>query len=54
MRGKVSQDEMAIQIDRITPAYAGKSEDFGESKDIFRDHPRVCGEKKNFLVLIPI
>ena len=29
----------------ITPAYAGKREDFEGLVNVYRDHPRVCGEK---------
>ena len=45
MRGKAAESEENIPINRITPAYAGKSDmdspDFSRSKD----HPRLCGEK---------
>ena len=32
-------------IDRITPAYAGKSRSVSWTPTVVRDHPRVCGEK---------
>ena len=33
----------------ITPAYAGKSYRYAAQQRAGRDHPRVCGEKKNRL-----
>ena len=45
MRGKGSAIAVFIDTVRITPAYAGKR-DFGSPKiSVFKDHPRVCGEK---------
>ena len=37
---------------RITPACAGRSEEFRRSDAKYRDHPRVCGEKcrKKFFI----
>ena len=32
-------------LNRITPAYAGKSGNAGETDRKERDHPRLCGEK---------
>ena len=32
-------------VQRITPAYAGKSREINQQEEIDRDHPRVCGEK---------
>ena len=45
MRGKVSHSTNGGFPVRITPAYAGKREPvfFGDS--VFQDHPRLCGEK---------
>ena len=46
MRGKVQQYYLHEAYDRITPAYAGKSNDV-RSRQIFPwDHPRLCGEKQ--------
>ena len=45
MRGK---DHTAIErntSDRITPAYAGKSQEIKNNISRYGDHPRVCGEK---------
>ncbi len=49
MRGKVINSGIFIILNRITPAYAGKS-----ARRIIRptspqDHPRLCGEKANLL-----
>ena len=33
------------QLDGITPAYAGKSVFADFPGQLFKDHPRVCGEK---------
>ncbi len=45
MRGKEMPERSVEPIDRITPAYAGKSEIFNNNMEIPRDHPRLCGEK---------
>ena len=45
MRGKVSYHMKGMAADRITPAYAGKSEKLRFILYDERDHPRVCGEK---------
>ena len=37
----------------ITPAYAGKSGGWKAAHSMWRDHPRVCGEKKLCLALHP-
>ena len=34
-------------ISRITPAYAGKSDQWVVLEECFEDHPRLCGEKQN-------
>ena len=47
MRGKVSQRELKADRDRITPAYAGKRFISASNTLYSRDHPRVCGEKRN-------
>ena len=46
MRGKAAKSEDAAAIDRITPACAGKSTALQPPSHWFRDHPRMCGEKK--------
>ena len=45
MRGKEGELAYLNDSSGITPAYAGKSFNFGLYVDAFRDHPRVCGEK---------
>ena len=45
MRGKVAGDELSRDVLGITPAYAGKSRGIEGVSMVFRDHPRVCGEK---------
>ena len=49
MRGKELLFDSFGKLDRITPAYAGKSFvlNFGDFRH--RDHPRLCGEKRRFL-----
>ena len=45
MRGKVAgQDKRFSQLG-ITPAYAGKSQQYHEAYPLKQDHPRLCGEK---------
>ena len=46
MRGKELFFQHCLFAQRITPAYAGKSDEETLGMDDFRDHPRVCGEKK--------
>ena len=46
MRGKVRTVDRCIVGFRITPAYAGKSVLLLVDEDYFRDHPRLCGEKR--------
>ena len=50
MRGKVRIDRVTVDRDGITPAYAGKSFFATHSGTEFRDHPRLCGEKRDSLV----
>ena len=45
MRGKVGGGDVFVVDVRITPAYAGKSPKFRNRLDVYKDHPRVCGEK---------
>ena len=45
MRGKVFLELVQVTFDRITPAYAGKSNICILRPCRIRDHPRLCGEK---------
>ena len=45
MRGKAWPNSAHNVASGITPAYAGKSHSILEFVHVFRDHPRVCGEK---------
>ena len=45
MRGKGMRTTKASPNQRITPAYAGKSQCVETSLKLHRDHPRLCGEK---------
>ena len=49
MRGKATVYHSNIIFTRITPAYAGKRTFFSCPNTSFRDHPRLCGEKVEFL-----
>ena len=51
MRGKEYIDSAFDLGEGITPAYAGKRPWAGGTCFPHRDHPRVCGEKVNFLTL---
>ena len=45
MRGKERVfKEYRLSV-RITPAYAGKSQRVRHRVGLYRDHPRICGEK---------
>ena len=44
-RGKVPDAGFDLHISRITPAWAGKSQNFNGETDVIVDHPRVGGEK---------
>ena len=48
MRGKVRRCRFSSKLDRITPAYAGKSPANREVKVCVQDHPRLCGEKLKY------
>ena len=52
MRGKVAQAVTDVSGSRITPAYAGKSAICVSAPLLFRDHPRVCGEKELALAVL--
>ena len=45
MRGKAVSGQSPPTRYRITPAYAGKSGRGSTSCFLYRDHPRLCGEK---------
>ena len=45
MRGKVRTVSTPTVQQRITPAYAGKSDIYSPAKYPALDHPRLCGEK---------
>ena len=45
MRGKVLQSRRRYAFQRITPAYAGKSDGLFQNDLEQQDHPRLCGEK---------
>ena len=49
MRGKEKFVYGSTVIHGITPACAGKSELVLLRQGLFEDHPRVCGEKPNFI-----
>ena len=48
MRGKARKFHFTTSSSGITPAYAGKSFKETLAKSVFRDHPRLCGEKRCF------
>ena len=45
MRGKVASQMLLQHLERITPAYAGKSVSVQVQDAPYMDHPRLCGEK---------
>ena len=45
MRGKAGIERKSYVCSRITPAYAGKSCSKELRLVLYKDHPRVCGEK---------
>ena len=47
MRGKAQNNRKMTIKPGITPAYAGKSPTTLYLQKLYRDHPRVCGEKKS-------
>ena len=44
MRGKLLRNRDDVDIERITPAHAGKTEEYSSRHRIRKDHPRACGE----------
>ena len=53
MRGKARKFHFTTSSSGITPAYAGKSFKETLAKSVFRDHPRLCGEKLGLFGRIP-
>ena len=53
MRGKECQISSSIFFAGITPAYAGKRRHGKHRPHAGRDHPRVCGEKKESIYIFP-
>ena len=51
MRGKVQPEPKVKTLERITPAYAGKSKLLEVEMTSIQDHPRLCGEKCRCSVL---
>ena len=49
MRGKVPILGAMLVIGRITPAYAGKSQQPLPPAGTAEDHPRLCGEKEEVM-----
>ena len=45
MRGKGVLQHVQFVVERITPAYAGKSHALKKFTELTGDHPRLCGEK---------
>ncbi len=45
MRGKEWEKMEIMELQRITPAYAGKSNNGYSLQYMHKDHPRLCGEK---------
>ena len=54
MRGKVDGEDAGSVVDRITPAYAGKSQSTLARFSQFQDHPRLCGEKMSPFNMVSI
>ena len=52
MRGKVLDLLEDLCAVGITPAYAGKSTVGYEESIAYRDHPRLCGEKKAYVSVV--
>ena len=48
MRGKVTHAPAHVVVGGITPAYAGKRDKGQLFNCSAKDHPRLCGEKKQF------
>ena len=50
VRGKLSQCAVPLWVVRITPACAGKTASISGKSSGMTDHPRVCGENKEWKV----
>ena len=50
MRGKATLSESSAADKRITPAYAGKRDNRYKHNHDPQDHPRLCGEKADFIL----
>ena len=44
MRGKQSVENDKLELVGITPAHAGKTNQFKVFAATYKDHPRACGE----------
>ena len=53
VRGKGQEKGYCAPLRRITPACAGKSVSVGPNNIKKGDHPRMCGEKKNWRLMSP-
>ena len=51
MRGKEFNGFPLLENARITPAYAGKRLQYFAVRHVTKDHPRLCGEKRNIFRL---
>ena len=52
MRGKDLHRPRERILQGITPAYAGKSQPPSGQRPKWRDHPRLCGEKNCFFLML--
>ena len=50
MRGKANLFQPSVHGYRITPAYAGKRRRPATTSPNDKDHPRICGEKKIYII----
>ena len=50
MRGKDTMPDILCAAFRITPAYAGKRQLSTPHTPCTEDHPRLCGEKKHYIL----
>ena len=52
MRGKANILRRILEESRITPAHAGKRTLISQFPLVHKDHPRTCGEKSLFFVIV--